>query len=192
VEVVTDRPERYVAILASTEQVDVTESRYASGENGPTFDPPPDGGRPASDAVIREPGAGGRMAFGPGEVMFKAEGAGWLSLMETTLGPGYRGPVPHFHRGFVDSFYVLEGVLTLRVGDAVVEAPAGSFTAATPGTVHTFSNPGDEPVRMLNVMAPGGFEQYLREVAAEVPAGGAPDPALMAEIAQRHDFVPAA
>jgi mannose-6-phosphate isomerase-like protein (cupin superfamily) len=91
----------------------------------------------------------------------------------------------------VDSFYVLDGVVSMRVGDETFEAGRGSYTAALPGTVHTFSNPGDEPVRVLNVMAPGGFEQYLKEVAASIPEGGAPDPAAMAQIAARHDFVPA-
>ena len=157
-----------------------------------SFDPPDDGGRPASDALVQEPGAGERLAFGPSEVRFVAQGTGWLSLTETTLAPGFPGPVPHLHRGFVDSFYVLEGVLRLRIGDEIVDAEAGTYRAALPGTVHTFSNPGDEPVRMLNVMAPGGFEQYLKEVAAEMLPGAPPDPAVMAQIAARHDFVPAA
>ena len=39
-------------------------------------------------------------------------------------------------------------------------------------------------------MAPGGFEQYLKEVAATSAPGEAPDPATMAEIASRYDFVP--
>jgi hypothetical protein len=39
-------------------------------------------------------------------------------------------------------------------------------------------------------MAPGGFEQYLKEFAAGSRPGEAPDPAVMAEIASRYDFVP--
>jgi hypothetical protein len=58
--------------------------------------------------------------------------------------------------------------------------------------VHTFWNPGDSPVRLLNLMAPGGFEQYLKEVAEAAAPGAAPDPALMAEIASKYDFEPAA
>jgi mannose-6-phosphate isomerase-like protein (cupin superfamily) len=86
-------------------------------------------------------------------------------------------------------FYVLEGALTLRLGDETVEAPAGSFAFVPPGNVHTFSNPSDETVRMLNLMAPGGFEQYLKEAAAAM-GGGPPDPAVMARIASRYDFEP--
>jgi hypothetical protein len=69
----------------------------------------------------------------------------------------------------------------------VTESRYGSGESG-PGAVHTFSNPGDEPVRFLNVMAPGGLERYLKEVAASMPADGPPDPAAMARIASRYDF----
>ncbi len=50
------------------------------------------------------------------------------------------------------------------------------------GNVHTFLNRSDGMVRILNLMAPGGFEQFLKEVARG---------AAMAEIASRYDFHPA-
>ena len=64
--------------------------------------------------------------------------------------------------------------------------PRSSYAVAPPGSVHTFSNPGGETVRALNIMAPGGFEQYLKEAAA----AGASDPAELAAIAVRYDFKP--
>jgi hypothetical protein len=42
----------------------------------------------------------------------------------------------------------------------------------------------------LNLMAPGEFAQYLKEVAAATAPGEPPDPAVMAEITSRYDFVP--
>jgi hypothetical protein len=42
----------------------------------------------------------------------------------------------------------------LRLGDDEVAAPAGSYAIAPPGNVHSFSNPGPDPVRVLNLMAP--------------------------------------
>ena len=53
------------------------------------------------------------------------------------------------------------------------------------------SNPRRETVRMLNLMAPGGFEQYLKEVAAAARPGEPPDAQAMAKIASRYDFHPA-
>ena len=155
------------------------------------FDPPADGGRPASDGVFRPPGEGDSVAAGASGALFKAEGGdtgGAFSLTETTVAPGFSGPVPHRHRSTVDSFYVLEGTLTVQLDGRAVEAGPGSYALVAPGTVHTFSNASDRPVRMLNVMAPGGFEQYLKEVAAATPPGAPPDPEAMARIASKYDF----
>lgn len=158
-------------------------------------EPPADGGRSAGDAKLVPPGDGEELALGPSRSVFKAtgdDGDGHLSLSEGTLAPGFPGPVPHLHRTFADSFYVLEGTLALRVGAETLEAGPGTCALVPPGVVHTFSNPSSEPVRILNLMAPGGFERYLREVVAAMSTGAAPDPAAMAEIASRYDFEPAA
>ena len=164
-------------------------------ESYDSFPPPADGGRLPSDAVVREPGEGEPIALGQSHALLKAggrDGDGTLSLTETTLAPGFPGPVPHRHETLVDSFYVLEGVLTVRLGDETTEAPAGSYAFVPPGVVHMFSNPSDTPVRVLNLMAPGGFEQYLVEVSrAAAVADKPPDRHLMAEIASRYDFHPA-
>jgi mannose-6-phosphate isomerase-like protein (cupin superfamily) len=153
-------------------------------------DPPADGGRPTDGVILRRPGEGEGVALGPSSASIKAGGddaIGSLTVMEAVLG-AFPGPVRHRHLAMVDSFYVLEGTLTIDLGDRRVEAGPGSYALVPPGNVHTFSNPGDEPVRMLNVMAPGGLERYLKELAA---MGGPPDPELLARIASRYDFVPA-
>ena len=153
-----------------------------------TFDPPADGGRSVADVVVRGPGEGDRLQVGPNSLVMKAEvgdGDGTFYLSETTL-ETFPGPPPHVHERHLDSFYVLEGTLTLRIGDGTVEAGAGSYAAVPPGNVHTFSNPGGEAVRLLNVMAPGGFEQYLKEAAA----AGTTDPAVLGKIAARYDYKP--
>ncbi len=157
------------------------------------FEPPVDGGRPLSDAVFRGPGEGEAITFGGSSTLFKAEGSdpdGLFSLSEAVLAPGFPGPVPHRHRGLVNSFYMLQGTLSLRLGDEQVEAGPGDCALVPPGTVHTFANPGRESARMLNLMAPGGFEQYLKAVAAAASAG-APGTELTAELASRYGFIPA-
>jgi mannose-6-phosphate isomerase-like protein (cupin superfamily) len=156
-----------------------------------SFDPPEDGGRAAADAVVRGPGEGEQILGGA--VLFKAEvgdGDGTFGLTEITLPPGYPGPVLHRHARTLDSFYVLEGALTIRLEDREVEAGPGSFGAMAPGVVHSFANRSGGIVRALNLMAPGGFEQYLKELAAAAPPGELPSPATMAGIASRYDFEP--
>jgi quercetin dioxygenase-like cupin family protein len=155
-----------------------------------SFDPPTDGGRPASEVVVRGPEEGATVAVGPARATFKAEGsdgAGTFSLSDGRLPPGFQGPPLHRHETFVDSFFVVEGTLTVHLDGEARDAPPGAFALFPPGTPHTFSNGGEEPVRELNVMAPGGFEQYLKEV--ERAAGDAPpDPQLFASIASKYDF----
>jgi quercetin dioxygenase-like cupin family protein len=167
---------------------DFVKSLRGQGKSD-THDPPEDGGRSVSDAVIRGPGEGDTLTVGPNMLIFKAEvgdGDGTFSMSELTLAPGFPGPIPHTHERHLDSFYVLDGTLTVRLGDDEVEATAGSYAIAPPGNVHTFSNPGEGTVRALNIMAPGGFEQYLKEAAA----AGTTDPEELAKIASRYDFRP--
>lgn len=42
-------------------------------------------------------------------------------------------------------FYVLDGVLAMRVNDESHQVTAGTFVCVPPGVTHTFSNTGDRP-----------------------------------------------
>jgi hypothetical protein len=46
-----------------------------------------------------------------------------------------------------------------------------------------FWNAGDEPCRILEIIAPGGFEKYFEEL---VDAGGPPTPELIAALGARY------
>ena len=163
----------------------------AGSEQFDTYDPPEDGGRPASDALLRGPGEGEELALGPSRLLFKATGDDMdaFSLSESTVGAGFPGPVLHRHERLVDNFYVVEGTLTLRLGEREAQAGPGTFASVSPGLEHTFSNPGDEDVRVLNLMAPAGFEGYFRDVVAAQAAGAEVTPELMGRIAAKYDFV---
>jgi mannose-6-phosphate isomerase-like protein (cupin superfamily) len=60
----------------------------------------------------------------------------------------------HVHHGDDEAWYVLEGRLAFRLGDEVVEAPAGAAVFGPRGVPHTYWNPGPGPARYLLVMAP--------------------------------------
>jgi quercetin dioxygenase-like cupin family protein len=173
---------------------DEAEERAVAGRFD-TFAPPPGGGRPASEALVRRRGEGERVQIGTSRAWIRAggdDGAGHVAVLETELAPDFPGPVRHRHRDMVDSFYPLEGALAITLDGTERQAGPGSYALAPPGTVHTFSNPSDRPVRFLDVMAPGGFERYLKEVEAAMRPGAAPDPAEMARIASHYDFEPVA
>jgi quercetin dioxygenase-like cupin family protein len=81
------------------------------------------------------------------------------------LGPGNVGPAAHIHHEHSDGFYVLEGELTLRLGDGERQLGAGGFVLIPPGVVHTVRNPegAAADVLLLNLHAPGAdFDGYLR------------------------------
>ncbi len=144
-------------------------------------------------AVIHPPGDGERYAAGDSEILIKAtseDTGGSFFCSETTIAPGFPGPPPHTHERLHDMFYVLEGTLTMRVGEDTCEVGPGTFVCVAPGTVHAFSNPSDAPVRFLNFNTPGGWENYMRDLGRAAEAGPL-TPDVMGGIASRYDFRPA-
>jgi quercetin dioxygenase-like cupin family protein len=141
------------------------------------------------EATVHRPGEGEKIG-GTTTVTIKATGeetGGSFYLGETVIEPGFPGPPPHRHRRLHDMFYVLDGTLTLRLGDETLELGPGSFVCVPPGVVHTFSNPGDAPVRLLNFNTPAGWEHYMRDLGAAL-AAGTPTPQELGQIASRYDF----
>jgi len=96
------------------------------------------------------------------------------------------GPPPHVHHETADMFFVLEGELTMRLGEETLTLGPGSFVLVPPETVHTFWNPSDRPVRFLSLMSPGGFEQYFCDLR-DAFGDGPPDFARIGEIAAHYD-----
>ena len=151
-----------------------------------------DGPQEPGEGTVLAQGEGTMYVAGTATSIFKAtreSTAGAFSLAEATIQPGTSGPPLHSHRELLDSFYVLEGTLTVQVGDEEVEAGPGAYVCAPPGVVHTFANRSASPVRFLDLNTPGGWEDYIRDLAAATPADGPPDPRVMGEVLARHDVV---
>src|SRR5918996_1013272 len=107
-----------------------------------SYGPPPDGpGRPASDAVVRLPGEGERLARG-NRVAYVKAALPQLAVLEFELDGLFVGPDLHTHDDHADSFYVLEGEVELTVEGTTITAGPRSFVAAPPGVEHTFGKPG--------------------------------------------------
>jgi quercetin dioxygenase-like cupin family protein len=141
------------------------------------------------EATVHRPGEGEKIG-GPTTVTIKATGKETndsFYLGEGVFEPGFPGPPPHRHRRLHDMFYVLDGTLTMRLGDETLELKPGSFVCVPPGVVHTFSNPSDTAVKILNFNTPAGWENYMRDLAAAL-AGGTPTQEEIGQIASRYDF----
>ena len=111
-------------------------------------------GRP----VVVPPGQGHRV----GNVEFLARTSESprfnLGIIEIAAG---RMLEEHVHADEDDAFYILEGELTFTFGGERAPAPPGTFVLVPPGVEHGFRNDGTEPVRMLNIHAPAGFDRRI-------------------------------
>jgi mannose-6-phosphate isomerase-like protein (cupin superfamily) len=94
----------------------------------------------------------------------------------------------HRHHRSDEALYVLEGTVTVCVGEHTASAPAGSFILISRGTAHMFWNPGPAAARVLVIFGPAGVERFLEETAEAFAAAlGQPDPGLLHEIRTKHD-----
>jgi mannose-6-phosphate isomerase-like protein (cupin superfamily) len=78
--------------------------------------------------------------------------AEWTAAPDGADPPLYIAPL-HVHREDDEAWYVLEGELGVRVGDADVRVAAGEAVVVPRGTPHTHWNARAEPTRYLLVMS---------------------------------------
>ncbi len=130
--------------------------------------------------------ASGAYVYGPGEAelrwmgrtssYFLATGdrtAGEFCLVDERATRGESVPL-HRHVDDPESFYVLEGELTLYVDDQPgVRAPAGSFAHIPAGTVHGFRIESDT-ARYLILTTPHHGDFYRAITLASQPGGQPP------------------
>jgi quercetin dioxygenase-like cupin family protein len=117
--------------------------------------------------------------------------ANGYSLFEVTGPQGFASPL-HVHAHEAEGFYVIDGEVTLFLGDEQRASGPGTFGLAPPNSRHTFRF--DSPdVRLLLLISPGnvGHEALFREMGS--PAGAdsttapeSPDFEQLARIAARH------
>jgi mannose-6-phosphate isomerase-like protein (cupin superfamily) len=108
---------------------------------------------------------------------------GGFSLVEHPLPPRRLAAPLHRHSREDEYSYVLEGRMGALLGDDVVYAEVGDLVHKPRDQWHTFWNAGDEPCRILEIIAPGGFEDYFDALVEKTAAlTGPPTPQFLAEI----------
>jgi mannose-6-phosphate isomerase-like protein (cupin superfamily) len=114
-----------------------------------------------------------------------ATSAGGLSLVEHPMSARALAAPLHRHTNEDEYSYVLEGRMGALLGDDVLEAGPGDLVLKPRGEWHTFWNAGDDPCRILEIIAPAGFEGFFAEL---VDLGGVAqaDPATLGELCQRY------
>ena len=88
-------------------------------------------------------------------------GGAYFSMLAVV--PPQGGPPPHIHRDEDETFYVLEGTPTFRLGDERIVAGPGDFVNVPKGVLHCFRNFSDEPMRMILTFTPAGIEKFFEE-----------------------------
>src|SRR5262245_20536288 len=88
-----------------------------------------------------------------------AQTAGRMWAKELVAPRGMASPV-HRHTREDEAFYVLDGEVSVYVGDEVVRAGAGEFLWAPREVPHAFCVESSE-ARLLVVSTPAGFEQFF-------------------------------
>jgi mannose-6-phosphate isomerase-like protein (cupin superfamily) len=108
-----------------------------------------------------------------------------FSLLEHPMSPRALAAPLHLHTREDEYSYVLEGKMGALLGDEVVTAEAGDLVFKPRNQWHTFWNAGDEPCRILEILAPAGFEEFFKELS---DMGGAitADPADLTALGERY------
>ena len=144
-------------------------ARLVPGDASPEID-----GMPRSTCTYLATGAGTGGKFG---------------LYKWEFGPAVSGPDPHFHRTIAESFYVLDGVVTIHDGESWKERTAGDFVYVPEGGIHGFKNNSGAAASMLLLFAPGAPREEYFETLAELARGREMSDAEREEFMLRHDNI---
>jgi mannose-6-phosphate isomerase-like protein (cupin superfamily) len=114
-----------------------------------------------------------------------------LGAGEITVPPHTAGPPQHRHAEHDEGFYVVSGTARFTVGDTTYDAQAGTFVMIPPGAPHTFANPGDQALVLLNTFTPDLYVQYFRDLRDMIAAGQELTPEATIQVMRRYATVPA-
>ena len=118
--------------------------------------------------------------FLDGLVVWKALGtdtAGRYELVEQQGAGGYAAPL-HTHAGETEGFYVVQGDLTMVIGDLRFHAGPGAFGYVPIGVSHAF-RVESPTATFLTVITPPGLEGYFEELGEVATARTLPPPGLV-------------
>jgi mannose-6-phosphate isomerase-like protein (cupin superfamily) len=138
--------------------------------------------RPDEGDVAQLAGMGARFMIGA------EDSDGRFALVEHPMKPLALGSPLHRHKNEDEYSFVLEGRMGAVLGDDVVYGEPGDLIFKPRGQWHAFWNAIDGSTRILEVISPGGFEDYFAELGDVFAAPGPPDPAKIAAVAAKYEL----
>jgi mannose-6-phosphate isomerase-like protein (cupin superfamily) len=113
---------------------------------------------------------------------------GQFGLYRWDMGPKAGGPGPHFHRTISESFFVLEGEVSLYDGTGWTPTGPGDFCFVPEGGLHGFRNESEAPASMLILFSPGApREAYFEGLNRFARSGTWPDQEELLAFFAEHD-----
>ncbi len=115
---------------------------------------------------------------------------GRLSIVDHRVPAGF-APPPHIHQASDEAFLVLDGEFEGFCGDQAWRAGPGSLVFLPRSVPHGFTVSEAGPGRIIVVVSPGGFDQFVAAAgqpaqALRLPEPVPPDPALLTQLAAAH------
>ncbi len=108
-----------------------------------------------------------------------------FSAVELVTQPG-QGVMVHVHDYEDELVYVVDGEIEVTLGDQTMTATAGVLALLPRGIPHGFTNIGNKPSRVLDVILPGKFDQYFVELHNLYANSDTPDEAKLNELAEKY------
>lgn len=93
---------------------------------------------------------------------------GQFALIEAAMRRG-NVPPPHIHHREDEIFYVLEGEITVSVGDRTIRGTSGTMIFLPRDVRHSFTIESEQS-RMLILVTPAGFDGWFREFSVPAPS----------------------
>lgn len=118
--------------------------------------------------TVVQPGEGDTVALPGFGAVFKLSSlnnGGEVAIVEHPFEVGSITPA-HMHTREDEHSIVITGTIGFRSDDTEVVLSAGGYITKPRGEMHAMWNAGDEPGRIIEVITPGGFENYFRELSA--------------------------
>lgn len=168
----SDAPARYLLVC--------TPGGFERYFDRMTDDPPPTAAKPFPETIVVGPqippeaqGAPLPIPEARINVLLHGEQSGAVvGILDNHVPADTKGPTLH-HHAFDEAFYLVDGELTFRLEDELVDVRRGEIAFAPRGVPHTFTNRSGAPARFVIICTPAGFERHFARLAAR-QAGGEP------------------
>jgi mannose-6-phosphate isomerase-like protein (cupin superfamily) len=112
---------------------------------------------------------------------------GDFALVEHPIAPRALAAPTHTHQHEDEYSFILEGRVGVKIGDEELVAGPGDLVFKPRHIPHAFWNAGDEPARLLEIIAPAAFASYFDEIEPMLPPHvPEPDVARLAQVQERY------